>query len=121
MTSKSTSACLECGTRLSGRADKKFCSDSCRNTYNNRLNSPATKYVRNVTHTLTRNRRILQELNPTGKVRVTREKLSRKGFDFAYFTSQYTTRDGAVYHYCFDQGYLKVDHNYYLLVVKKDL
>ena len=30
--------CLECGTRIIGRADKKFCNDSCRNSYNNKFN-----------------------------------------------------------------------------------
>jgi hypothetical protein len=68
-----------------------------------------------------RNRRILQALNPTGKIRVSGDQLAGAGFDFRYFTSQYTTRDGAVYHYCFEQGYLKMDKNYYLLVIKKDI
>lgn len=113
--------CPECGERVVGRIDKKFCSDTCRVSYNNRLNAPAVRYVRNVTHTLMRNRRILLTLNPTGKCKVSEEQLLRNGFDFRYFTSQYTTRGGAVYCYCFEQGYLKVDNKLYLLVVKKDL
>ena len=39
--------CLECGTAIRGRADKKFCSDQCRNQYNNTLNRDANNYVRN--------------------------------------------------------------------------
>ena len=35
------STCPECGDKLKGRADKKFCSDACRNAYNNKLNSDA--------------------------------------------------------------------------------
>src|SRR3546814_80620 len=93
--------CPECGERVMGRLDKKFCSDSCRVSHNNRLNAPAIRYVRNVTHALMRNRRILQALNPTGKCKVAEEKMVQKGFDFRYFTSQYTTRGGAIYHYCF--------------------
>jgi hypothetical protein len=112
--------CLECGDRLTGRADKKFCSDACRTAYNNRLNSDETSYMRSVNHTLRKNRRILLSLNPTGKTKVSRDKLIEKGFDFTYFTSQYTTREGAVYHYCYDQGYLQLDANNFLLVVKKD-
>ena len=77
--------------------------------------------MKNVINALTRNRRILMALNPTGKCRVTDEQLVRRGFDFRYFTSQYTTRGGAVYKYCFEQGYLKIDTNAYLLVVKKKL
>jgi len=38
--------CPECGEKIIGRADKKFCSDQCRNSYNNRLNSDASNTVR---------------------------------------------------------------------------
>ena len=113
--------CLECGEKIKGRADKKFCSDQCRITYNNKLNSDETNLVRNVNNTLRKNRRILMELNTTGKTRVAREKLLEKGFDFGYFTSTYTTKEGALYKYCYEQGYLEVDKNYFLLVVKKEL
>ncbi|MDV3310379.1 MAG: hypothetical protein LOY03_16345 [Cyclobacteriaceae bacterium] len=121
MITRTARTCLECGERVTGRIDKKFCSDSCRVSYNNRLNAPTTRYMKNVINALTRNRRILMELNPTGKCRVSDEQLSRHGFDFRYFTSQYTTRGGSVYRYCFEQGYLKIDNNSYLLVVKKEL
>jgi hypothetical protein len=30
--------CLECGEKIVGREDKKFCSDGCRNAYNNKIN-----------------------------------------------------------------------------------
>ena len=30
--------CLECGDKIVGRIDKKFCSDGCRNAYNNKVN-----------------------------------------------------------------------------------
>jgi len=113
--------CLECGEKIKGRADKKFCSDQCRISYNNKLNSDETNYVRNVNNILRKNRRILMALNPTGKTRVSREKLNEKGFDFGYFTSQYKTKEGAVYYYCYEQGYLEMDKNYFLLVVKKEM
>jgi predicted nucleic acid-binding Zn ribbon protein len=113
-------ACLECGDPIKGRADKKFCSDQCRVTYNNRLNSDDTNYLRNVNYALRKNRRILVELNTTGKTKVSREKLMRKGFDFGYFTSTYKTKDGAIYYYCYEQGYLPIEKEYYLLVVKQE-
>lgn len=114
-----TKACIECGTKFSGRIDKKFCSDPCRITFNNRLNSTGTNNVRNINHILGKNRRVLMELNTTGKSRVLRSKLLEKGFDFGYFTSMYTTKEGTVYHYCYEQGYTSSDKNWYLLVVKK--
>lgn len=113
--------CLECGDKIKGRADKKFCSDPCRIAYNNKLNSDETNYVRNVNNILRKNRRILMGLNTTGKTRVSRDKLNEKGFDFTYFTSLYKTKDGAVYYYCYEQGYLELEGNFFLLVVKKEV
>ncbi len=112
--------CLECGEKIIGRIDKKFCDDPCRITYNNRLNSDNVNLVRNINNALRKNRRILVDLNTTGKTKTTREKLLEKGFDFQYFTSIYTTKDGSVYHYCYDQGYLQTDTERYLLVVKQE-
>jgi hypothetical protein len=61
--------CEECGRSIMGRIDKRFCSDQCRNTFNNRLNGHATNYIRNVNRALRMNRRILIGLNPEGKPR----------------------------------------------------
>jgi len=113
--------CLECEGKINGRVDKKFCSDICRISYNNKLNSDGTNYVRNVNNLLRKNRRILIELNATGKTTVNRNKLSNKGFDFNYFTDTYITKEGAQYRYCYEQGYLEVDRDRFLLVVKKEL
>ncbi|MBS1487469.1 MAG: hypothetical protein JST43_07745 [Bacteroidetes bacterium] len=112
--------CFECGEKIKGRSDKKFCSDQCRVAYNNRLNSDETNFVRNVNNALRKNRRILLTLNPSGKTKMHRNKLTEQGFDFQLFTSLYTTKDGAVYHYCYEQGYLQIDKDWFLLVVKRE-
>ena len=65
-----TRNCQECNLKLSGRKDQKFCSDYCRNTFNNRLNEDATNYVRRINNILRKNRRILSQLNPKGKMTV---------------------------------------------------
>ena len=108
--------CPECGKKIVGRADKKFCSDYCRNAYNNKLNKPSTKTIRNINNQLKRNWRILEELNPTDKCRVHKNKLVEKGFNFGYFTSIYTTKKGTVYYFVYDQGYLELNDDYYMLV-----
>src|SRR5688572_11661195 len=117
---KQEKSCEECGSVIIGRIDKRFCSDHCRNSFNNRLNSDVTNYIRNINNALRKNRRILMELNPEGKTRLSRDKLLSKGFDFSCCTSTYTTKEGARYFYCYEQGYLPIEKDYYLLVVKKD-
>ena len=110
--------CLECGRPVFGRVDKKFCSDGCRNAYNNKTKSVTNNLVRNINNALSKNRRILKELNPTGKVTKKRDTLLKKGFDFELHTSSITTRDQKTYHFCYDQGYLLLDNDFVLLVQK---
>ncbi len=111
--------CLECNDRIIGRADKKFCSDACRNAYNNALNKDSKNLIRTVNNRLRKNYRILETLNTKDKTKTTKDKLLSMGFNFNYFTQIYTTKAGSVYYYLYDQGYLPLDNDYYLLV-KKD-
>lgn len=113
--------CAECGSALVGRIDKKFCTDQCRSTYYNRVNSEPSKYVRAINNVLRKNRRILDSLNPGGKVKVPASRLKEKGFDFRYHTATSRSRDGGVYYYCYDQGYVPIEKNYFLLVIRQDL
>ncbi len=112
--------CTECGTLIRGRADKKFCSDQCRNTYNNKLNSDSNNYVRNINNILRKNRRILVSMNPNGKAKTHKDKLMEKGFDFTYYTNTYTTKAGATYYFCYDYGYLPLDKGFYALVIRQE-
>ena len=110
--------CAECENLLFGRADKKFCSDACRNAFNNKINAPSTNLIRNVNNILGKNRRILRELNPNGKHKTHRDKLLKKGFDFDYYTNCYTTKAGDIYRFCYEQGYLILGEGAILLVKK---
>ena len=111
--------CTECGDKIIGRADKKFCSDACRNTHNNALNKDSKNLVRNINNRLRKNYRILESLNPDGKTKTTKEKLLRLGFNFEFFTNIYTTKTGSVYFYLYDQGYLALENDFYLIVKKQ--
>lgn len=112
--------CLECEDVLRGRKDQKFCSDYCRNTYNNRHNEDINNYMRRINNILRKNRRILDKLNPTGKKTVDQLALAEEGFNFHYFTNSYTTKKGDTYYYCYDRGYLKTDEGNYFLVHKQE-
>jgi len=113
--------CLACGEDFVGRSDKKFCSDYCRNVYNNNRNRDVNNYMRNVNNILRKNRRILAELNPNGKAKVTKNKLIQKGFNFEFHTNIYTTKkEKKVYYFCYEQGYLAINEDYYTLVIRKE-
>ena len=111
--------CLECDTVIIGRIDKKFCSDYCRNTYNNKVNTESKNFIRNTNNRLKKNYKILTAINTSGKTKITRSRLTNQNFDFNYFTSIYTTKTGNVYHYVYDQGYLVLENDY-LLLIRKD-
>lgn len=111
--------CLECNEKIIGREDKKFCSDGCRNSYNNRQNKDQTNLMRNINNKLRKNYRILSELNPENKTKTTKTKLVSKGFDFEFFTSIYQTKTGNTYYFLYDQGYMAIENDGFVLV-KKD-
>ena len=113
--------CLECGEPIVGRSDKKFCDDQCRNAYNNRLNRDHITIYRNINNHLRKNRRILKELNKTGKTKVKIENMRKKGFDFKYHTHILQTNKGSIYYFCYDMGYLLIDNEYALLVYDTEL
>ena len=111
--------CLECGEILRGRIDQKFCSDYCRNSYNNKINKDSKNLIRNTNNRLRKNYKILTELNSSGKTKVSRSKLYDYGFDFQFFTSIYTTKTGNTYFYVYDQGYLPLENETFLLIKRE--
>jgi len=111
--------CLECNEKIVGREDKKFCSDGCRNAYNNKINKDSNNYMRNVNNKLRKNYRILIEANTEGKSKITKAKLLSKGFDFDYFTNILNTNTGNTYYFVYDQGYRFLENDFYMLVKKE--
>lgn len=116
-----TKTCLSCNKPLRGRSDKKFCDDYCRNNYNNLLKSETNNLVRNINNFLRKNRRILEDAFQGNEemVKTTKEKLVQAGFQFKYFTHTYTNKKGAIYFYCYEYGYLPLEHDWFLLVKRK--
>lgn len=112
--------CPECGERFVGRGDKKFCSVECRNHHHNTLNRDSNNLIRNINNQLRRNRRILKTFNPNGKGKVSKDELLMNGFNFRYYTSTYTTKQGATYYFVYDQGYLPLEGEKFALVRKKE-
>ena len=74
--------------------------------------------MRNINNTLRRNYRILSELNTEGKSKTSRTKLLSKGFDFEFFTNQLQTKTGNTYFFVYNQGYLHLENDFFILVKK---
>lgn len=108
--------CLDCGDILRGRSDKKFCSDSCRNNYNNNLNKDITSFVRNVHAVLRRNRKILADLHQSGKYKFHIDVLDLAGFSFNFITQLVESDDGTICRFCFEFGYRELPNNYVELI-----
>ncbi len=115
--------CLECGTEIYGRVDKKFCSDQCRNTYNNRIHAISNAYIRKVNYILRKNRKIMEDLlegSEKDARRVHKSKLVDKGFNFDYFTNIYKTKTNNYYYFSYEYGFMKLDDTYLMVVKKED-
>ena len=114
--------CLECSTEIYGRVDKKFCSDQCRNTFNNRTQAVQNKYIRRVNYILRKNRRIMEELiegSEKNVKRVKRNDMLEKGFNFDYYTNIYSTKNNKYYYFSYEYGYNVLEDNY-LAIVRRD-
>jgi hypothetical protein len=111
--------CQECGEALRGRADQKFCTDACRNAFNNRKYGDSTSYMRKINRILKRNHAILMELNQNGKATTHKNILLKEGFNFTYFTHSCKTRKGKDLYFVYDQGFSEVDNSKIMLVKKE--
>ncbi|UBM58190.1 DUF2116 family Zn-ribbon domain-containing protein [Marinilongibacter aquaticus] len=108
--------CAECGKSIVGRADKRFCSDFCRNTFNNRQNAEATNLIRNINRQLKKNRRILKQLCTGDKTKTNRSRLLLAGFDFKQITHLRKTKKGSIYYFVYDFAYLELENDFFLIV-----
>ncbi len=120
MDNQEKNECLECGKPLIGRSDKRFCDDSCRNANYNKSNRSTSNYMRKVNRIMSKNRLILEGLNPNETTKVSRKKLTTEGFNFDFYTNIYQTKNGKTYFFCYDHGYLDLGNDWFALVVKKE-
>ena len=112
--------CLACGEPVVGRSDKRFCHDACRNAYNNKRNSLPNSFMRKVNDALKRNRQILVKvLGKESIQKVSRDKLLSKGFNFDFFTNQFSNAKGQVYFFVYEYGYLPLKEDLFLIVRQK--
>lgn len=99
--------CLQCNKPINaGRADRKFCSDPCKNEYHNSERLVENGETRRILLALRQNRRILKFLlGDRDELYVPREALSKRAFDFDYHTHRIVSGQGNTFILCFNYGY----------------
>jgi predicted nucleic acid-binding Zn ribbon protein len=101
--------CLICHTPFLGRADKRFCSDSCRAAFHNSKQDVRHALISRVNQQLLINHKtLLSFLNDDPFPVIDKQALLQKGFDAQYHTSRRVI-SGKVYYFCYDVGYTVVN------------
>lgn len=103
--------CATCGNLLTGRTDKKYCSDQCRYIQNNKNKYDAEYPLLEVNKQLRKNRSILKKLCPVGKATVRKEVMLAMGYDVTLFSSLFLTTKKQVYYLCYDYGFTPINEN----------
>jgi hypothetical protein len=114
--------CNHCGAPLNGRRGKRFCKPACRSQYNNILNQTANNTIRNTNNVLARNRRILERelVDGQSSVKISKDNLLFKGFNFKYLTHKGQAKTGKIYTYCYEFGYMALEDDLFLIVREKE-
>jgi predicted nucleic acid-binding Zn ribbon protein len=116
-----TMKCLQCLKPISGRTDKKFCTDGCRISYNNKINSNKNSIVKNINSILIKNRRILQEFLLEDNFKIPTIKLLQKDFNFHFYTDINQSENGDNHFFCYDYGYYTTKNDYCILIKQNDI
>lgn len=100
--------CLFCENELRGRTDKKFCDAQCKsaNQYQKSKEQPE-RFYNKVDNQLKLNRKIMKEYNKGGKAIVRSNTLKEEGFNPNFFTHYWKNKNGDVYLFVYEYGFLK--------------
>lgn len=110
-----------CDLTIKGRADKVFCSSTCKNAYHIGLRKATAEAVQQTDKILHRNRSILMEImgdNSTQR-KVKREVLDKKKFNFGYITGYYVNSRGKMYHHVYDFSWMEFSTQEVLIVRRR--
>lgn len=100
--------CRLCKQPVTGRADKIFCSATCKANHHIKLNKVTTEASERIDKILHRNRSILLEImgkNSTQK-KVPRALLDSKKFHFGYITHYHVNAQNKTVHYVYDFSWM---------------
>lgn len=115
----STKKCPVCTDSFVGRSDKKYCSDYCRNVFNNQLHSESGKEMRKTNRILRKNREILDKYLMMGTSKVSLFSIISEGFQLTYFTNLHKGMKGDEVYFCYDLGYHLAPNQIIEIISKK--
>jgi hypothetical protein len=92
---------------MTGRADKKFCDDGCRNAFHNMKSGESYNATRKINRLLRGNWVILNDLIEVGEDRISLNELERFGFDSRFVTSMEVREDGTMVYGLYDFEFIK--------------
>ena len=100
--------CRMCKQEIKGRSDKVFCSVKCKSDYAYSLRSVTEIATASIDKILHRNRSILLEIVGKNKVqmKVVRDLLDDKKFNFSYITHYHINYQGKTVSYVYDFSWM---------------
>lgn len=112
--------CLNCEELFEGRANKKFCSNSCKNQYHNEKNKEKTEKLLDINKKLHRNWSLLNDMyNVYRSKPIDIEMLTAAGFEEKFHTHIYKSHVGGIYNFVYDYGWKPYIDNQ-IQIVKDD-
>ncbi len=98
--------CIQCGTIFQGRANKKFCSSSCKNEYHNEQYRNQNQVLMRLDKILHKNRTVLKDMYAVYRsTPVSLEVLKARGFHPDFHTHIFTSPAGGKFTMVYDVGY----------------
>ncbi|MBL0026463.1 MAG: hypothetical protein IPO98_16390 [Saprospiraceae bacterium] len=100
--------CRLCKQPISGRADKIFCSATCKSQYHIKLNKVTMNASERIDKILPRNRSIMLEVmgKSSTQKKVVKAILDSKKFHFGYITHYHLNSQNKMVHYLYDFSYI---------------
>tara|TARA_R110000823_G_scaffold233039_1_gene359396 strand:+ start:887 stop:1264 length:378 start_codon:yes stop_codon:yes gene_type:complete len=101
-----TKNCPVCGTEVKGRSDKKYCSVKCKSIHQYEQRQETEAFFLKVDRQLKINRKLLRRFNKSGFTTIRSSELISQGFDPKFFTHYWKNKNGEVYLFVYEYGFL---------------
>jgi len=115
--------CAHCGKQLYGRSDKRFCNDTCRNTFNRaqrqRAHTAGYDSFPEIFRIIRKNYEILKKHGPDPSLKYESSffqhgTIEEIGIDSRFFTSIWQEND-MLWRFCFDYGWCPLENEGWMI------